>query len=424
MRPVPALRARQGGPRLASQAGRRSFGATVAGLLSAGCGLALAACSSATPSPTAQSTATPAPTETLVPATPGNLPHSLALWLSPRFAPDPETTAGALLLERLAAFEAEHPGVQITVRVKAEGGPGGLRQSLATAGQAAARALPDLAVLGPAALTEAQDLLVELDLPAAALERYEFAEPAGPSALPFAAELELFAYRTVSFDTPPLTWGALFTDTGTFLVPAADPESRFLMAQYLALGGSLDQLDREVLTVALGFLESASSAGALAPSSLDFASSAETWAAFLAGRGEVASAPFSAFARDYQPLDYSAGPLPTSDGRGISLAHSWSWALLNGEPQTQALLAWLSDPEFLARWTHALGLVPTQPEILQRWPDTPETAIASRLVSVAEPLPDPATLASFGPSMAAALRAVLLGELTPQEAAAMAVAGR
>lgn len=396
-------------------------------IAAAACGLALAACSGATPSPTAAPTETPAPTETAPAATPADLPHSLTVWLPPRFAPDPQMPAGQLLLERLAAFESGHQGVQLTVRVKAESGPGGLRQSLATAGQAAAGALPELAVLGPEALAQAEDLLVPdrlLQPPAAALEIYPFAGAAADPGIPLAAELELFAHRTASFDAPPLTWGALLTDRGTFLVPAADPESRFLFAQYLALGGTAEQLDAEVLSLALAFLASANNAGALAPSSLDFASSSETWTAFLAGRGEVASAPFSAFVAGYQPLDYSAGPLPTSDGRGISLAHSWSWGLLSDEPVAQQLLEWLTDPEFLASWTYALGLVPAQPAVLARWPDTPETAIASRLVAIARPLPDPQALAAFGPSMAAALRAVLLGELTPQEAAAMAVSGR
>lgn len=402
-------------------------------------GLLLAACGGAIPVPTPTSTAVPAPTESAIPPTPGVLPNALTIWLSPRFAPDPESAAGPILQQRLQDFEAAHAGVQLTIRVKAESGPGGLPESLATASQAASATLPDLAILGAEALADSNPLLVpdhRLALPGAALERYDFARPLANASelslgVPFAAELELFAYRTASHDSPPMTWGALFTDQGDFLIPASDPESRFLIAQYLALGGSLDEIDPDPLAVALGFVASANEAGALAPSSVDFASSSETWAAFLAGRGAIASAPYSGFVASFEPLDYSAGPLPTSDGRGISLAKPWSWVLLNDQPieatgssngMAAALLEWLTDPAFLAEWTYALGLVPVQPAVLERWPDTPETAIASRLVAVAVPLPDPDTLADFGPAFAAALRAVLDRELSPQEAAALAAA--
>lgn len=399
------------------------------GALLAVCALGLGACSSATPTPTAPPPATAVPTATTVPPTPGNRPESLTIWLPPRFGPDTVTSAGSLLLERLQAFEAQHAGVQVTTRVKAESGPGGLGDSLEAASQAATGALPDLAILDRAALQTAGALALpnqRLDLPPGTLDSYEFAQTNGdpPVGVPLAADLELFAYRTSAFDSPPSTWGALFTDQGRFLIPASDPQSRFLMAQYLAVGGALDQIDIEALTMALGFLDSANNSGALAPSSLDFASSGETWSAFLAGRAQASAAPFSAFVAGYNPLDYSAGPLPTSDGQGVSLAMSWSWAVLNDDPMAQSLLAWLLDPEFLAQWTFALGLVPAQPAVLERWPDTPQTAIASRLVPVAQPLPSSETLAAMGPAFAAALRAVLTGELTPPEAAAMAAAGR
>lgn len=394
--------------------------------------LLVAACSTVTPTATSAPAPTLAPTATAIPVTPGDLPHALTIWLPPRFAPDTASRAGSLLLQRLQAFEAEHQGVHLAIRVKAESGPGGLGDSLSVAHQAASGALPDLAILDRASLLHSLELIVpNANLPVSdeSLQTYDFARPAelesgGSVGLPFAADLELFAYRTSAYDSPPADWGALFTDQRRFLVPASDPQSRFLMAQYLAVGGAPTEIELEPLAVALGFLNSANSAGALAPSSLDFASSAETWSAFLAGRGEASAAPFSAFVVGYNPLDYSAGPLPTSDGRGTSLAISWSWVPLNDDPLAVSLLNWMLEPDFLAHWTFALGLVPAQPEVLNRWPDTPETAIASQLVLVAAPLPDPESLSAMAPALAAALRAVLLGELTPSQAAAMAAAGR
>ena len=52
---------------------------------------------------------------------------------SPRFSPDGPDEAATLLAERLLEFEADHPGVRIEVRVKAQSGSASLIVALAAA---------------------------------------------------------------------------------------------------------------------------------------------------------------------------------------------------------------------------------------------------------------------------------------------------
>lgn len=393
----------------------------------------LAACAGAAPP---QPASTPAPVATTAvsdptpSATSEQSPGALTLWLAPRFAPNPETRAGEILQQHLHAFEAAYPGSHVSIRIKAVHGAGGMVESLAAAAGAAPAALPDLVTLDRTALISSSDLLLDLEGPfpqAARGELYEFGRvPQGLLVgIPFAADVDVFAYKTAVFDSPPLTWSSLFTDQGSFLIAAADAESLFLVAQYLAMDGLLGldtDLDAGVLSEALEFLSAAADSGALSQAATDLNSASETWFALRQGQEGAAQAPFAEFVASYNPTVYAAGPFPTSDGSGVVLASPWFWAIpagVEGELEMQ-LVEWLSDPAFLADWSHALGSLPVQPEVLALWPDSPETAISSRLVAVALAKPESGVLQAYGPRFAAALQAVLNGDLTPAEAAALA----
>lgn len=303
-------------------------------------------------------------------------------------------------------------------------------ESLTAAAGAAPAALPDLATLDTAALVSSADLLLDFEERFPQAERgelYEFGRiPQGLKiGVPFAADVDVFAYKIAIFDSPPLTWSSLFTDQGSFLIAAADAEALFLVAQYLAMGGSLgtdSDLDVEVLGEALEFISAAGDSGALSPTATDLSSASEAWLALRQGQEGAAQTPFAEFVASYNPTVYAAGPFPTNDGSGVVLASPWFWAIpaeAEGELEMQ-LVEWLSDPAFLADWSHALGSLPVQPEVLALWPDSPETAISSRLVTVALAKPESRVLQAYGPRFAAAIQAVLNGDLTPAEAAALA----
>ena len=103
------------------------------------------------------------------------------------------------------------------------------------------------------------------------------------------------------------------------------------------------------------------------------------------------------------------------------LARTWAWTLADRPaPHRQAavdLIAWLAEPEFSARWSRQLGLLPTAPAQLDLWPRDASAALASRLLSVARPSPALETWTLFGPPLRAALEQVLLEGVSAKAAA-------
>ncbi|MFQ5921222.1 MAG: extracellular solute-binding protein [Anaerolineales bacterium] len=391
----------------------------------------LAGCANAPQIPTS----TPFPTPTSAPITPtstADVPAEFILWVAPAFAPNPETLAGIVLLERLETFQNDHPDIQVIVRTKAEKGPGGLMESLSAASRAAPATLPHLITLDPEALstTALSGLLAPLPELGNPSDNYAFADDTSRVdgiryAQPFASDMETFASEMAAFEAVPLSWTDLIMDANNFIIPAADPEAIFLIAQYLSLGGEfIDRLDENVLAEALDFLAIAAESGNLSSASFDLSTSGETWLALQERRSEAAQAPYGAFFASHDPGMHALGPLPTRNGIGIALAAPWSWAVANPEQEDLSgeLIEWLTEPAFLAEWSHALGLLPTQPDVLEQWPGGPEAATASRIVSVAVAKPRGALLEAIGPPLAEAVQAVLTGRLDPEAAAAQAVA--
>ena len=392
----------------------------------------LAACGGPTQTPTSQ---IPTPTAEL--RDPTAIPTAepagseITLWVAPQFAPETGLAAGVLLAERIQSFIAQNPGVQISVRTKAEKGPASLIESLAAASRGAPSALADLITLdsqGIRSVTQAGLVQPISDFDALSTY-YGFATESVlvdnvAYGRPFASEMEAFAYETAEYDSAPIDLKDL-SESST-LIAGSDPSATFVLAQYLSAGGQIGpdlELDANLLAEVLGQIVSAQDARAISPISLNLSSSEETWLALLEERGGSAQAPYEAFVHTYHPDIHGAGPIPTANGLGIGLGAAWSWALIGDEISAEAsrLLDWLSEPGFEAQWTHALGLLPARPSVMTLWPDSPEASIGSRLVAVAVPLPSLETLDAIGPPLGQALLAVLLGESSPAIAAAEAV---
>ncbi len=363
--------------------------------------------------------------------------RNLHIWLAPAFDPDNGSQAGELLQERLADFANRHPGVEIEVRIKAESGVGGLYQSLATASITAPSVLPDIIALNPDMLQTAAS--EELIVP---LEQYLQA-PSSPAwydhtisisrldgtlfGQPFASDTVILAYRTFRFHTPPLTWSEILAGPDSFLFPANDPQAKFTLAQYLALGGSLideagnPQIDPIVLTEILSFYSSAKSSEILSAAALQYTSPTETWQALVSERATSATAPLSEFLVESDLRVFSAVPVPTQSEPGTGLAETWSWAIVNNDFDHQTLAAelidWLTQPEFLGPWTHALGMLPPTTLALSQWPEGPETSLASSLVTIVQPDIAAETLDVVGTAIHQAVIAVIRDGVKPSNAA-------
>jgi len=389
-----------------------------------------------TPGPPTTIPSSPVPT-TSATEVPQPAPRILTLWVAPPFAPDSETPAGALLTERLRAFEQIHPGLSIQVRVKTIDGPSGLLETLVAANAAAPALLPDAITFNPSNLEDAvsKDLIIGLDdvLPVPeAPDWYEFSLPAARVSgnfvgFPIASELDILAYRSDLYTSPPRSWDDLLSEPRSFLFPAGDPLATFTMAQYLSLDGYLLNSDEDpavnpaVLSEVLTFYNAALSAQILPYSVRQITTAEQSWSVLQDNGAASAVAPLSSYMLEHDPEKLSAVPLPTQGGNGVGLASTWSWAIVTQDaeriPIVAELLAWLSAPDFLGLWTHSLGMLPPTSASLAAWPEGDDAALASSLVTVTQPMPPSSLRLTMGPVLFDAVEAVIGGGEAPTTAA-------
>jgi ABC-type glycerol-3-phosphate transport system substrate-binding protein len=346
-----------------------------------------------------------------------------------------------LLQERLLAFQEANPGIIVTVRLKAEQGRGGLLETLLAAHNVAPSVLPDVIALDPIALRSAalKGLLIPLDGLVAqpnAPEWYDHAistthDLGSFFGLPFASDAEVLAYKTDNYTKAPSTWSDLLTSSAKFSFPAGDPNAAFTLIQYMALDGPLyddsgmPTLDPVLLNDVFTFYHSANVSGVLPQSIFQHLSPADSYNSLKAGMVSSAVAPLSSYLAKGNSETTAAVPLPSRTQPGICPAENWSWAIVTPDPIRQSmaaeLITWLMEPEFLGPWTYALGMLPPTTSSLALWPEGVEAALVSSLVTVSQPRPTAEELATFGPVLHSALEAVVLGGVTPTEAARSAL---
>lgn len=363
--------------------------------------------------------------------------NSLTLWLTPDFAPDPSTPAGSLLEERLIAFQQANPGISIIVRLKEDRGPGGLLETLIAAHHVAPSALPDVVAIDPIALNSAalKGLLIPLDgliTEPTPPEWYDHAisttyDLGSFFGLPFASEAQVLAYNISRYEEAPSSWSDILTSPTTFIFPAGDPNAAFTLFQYKSLGGPLydvsgmPTIDPVSLNDLLAFYHSAHVSEVLPISIFQYLSSSDTWVSLKSDQASSAVAPLSAFMAEKAPKTIGAVPIPGRTQAGICPTETWSWSIVTPDPVRQSLaselITWLTQPEFLGPWTHALGMLPPTTSSLAMWPEGSAAALASSLVTVAQPKPTAEELATFGPILHEAVESVILGGVNPTEAA-------
>jgi len=382
--------------------------------------------------PTSTITATTTPT---IPATPSVTPggsRTLRIWFPPQFDPSAETPAGTLLQERLDEFMARRPGLQIEVRVKAESGPGNLLNSLSATRAAAPSILPDLVALSRADLeaATANGLLHSLDglttLPDDP-DWYPYARQMAhiqntTFGLPFASDaLVLVGYRYPL----PSAWSELPEET-LFIFPAANPRALFSLSLYLSAGGTLQDsqgrpaLDETIMADVLSFYLPSTENKFIPASVTTYENDEQAWNAFREQRGNLVVSWTSRYLEE-QPVSLALAPLPGLETGPYSLATGWSWALAGSDLEIQPLVIelaeFLSDGQFLAKWTEAAGYLPTRPTALSSWTDANAQIILAQIAESAHLLPSQDLIAIVGPLFAEATLSVLNGEQLPAEAA-------
>jgi ABC-type glycerol-3-phosphate transport system substrate-binding protein len=371
------------------------------------------------------------PQQTAVP-TPSAEISTLTLWLPPAFRSDSNSPGGNVLNKRIEAFEALHPGISVVVRVKAATGAGGLRDSLAAAAAAAPGALPDLVALDQSNLRAAaiKGLIVPLDGLFPSQEWDSFFPYAKAMVviddrhygLPFAGDAIVIASTVIPY-AEPQRWQETSSWTSPIILPLGDSRALFLFFGYYAAGATpmLSITDAKIepqpLEQELAWLRRLQESGTLSPRSLQIDSFESSFLA-IENIGESSATLFSIVLKS---KDYFLGPLPTPEGEMFSLATGWAWVIATPDPDRRIkaaeLMAWLSNPQFLAEWTEAQGVLPPSRAALEGWVSSAHQKLIEGISETTLPFPDDEISAFAGPAFSKAARRVLLEGILPADAA-------
>jgi ABC-type glycerol-3-phosphate transport system substrate-binding protein len=342
------------------------------------------------------------------------------VWIPPQFDPAAESEAASLLEERLAEFEAEHPGLLLEVRLKRSDEEHDVVNSLLLTGEAAPSVLPDLILLSRSDLESAalKGFLHPIDGLSTALEDRDWYGYAQQLAriqntgygLPFAGDALVLVYY------PELgtlvTWEDVFTTRGQLVFPANHPLGLVGLSLYASAGGKLldaqelPTLEIVALTKVLTHVQQGVAEEVFPASLANVSTEAQTLQIYRTGSANKGIIWFL----DYQPAsDGAITPLPGIAEEPFAYATGWVWALAGSNPENQQLAVELAEhlvaADFIGEWTRATGYLPTRPSTVQD-----ENRTITAVLESAHPIPSNDLLAVLGPLMQEALTRVLSGE--------------
>jgi ABC-type glycerol-3-phosphate transport system substrate-binding protein len=395
--------------------------------------LFLTGCSSlapflATPTsvPVIQATSTPHidPTQ---PAPDVAKPRILRVWVPPRFNPEAGTPSADLLKQRFAEFEADHPGLEIEVRIKAEDGETGLLNSLSITSMAAPSIAPDLIALTHSDMEAAvlKGLLHPTDGLTTLLQGpdwYGYARQLGyvqntEFGLPFAADAMVILYRPAVFESAPSDWGTILGSGNQMVFSASDPQAYFPLSLYLSLNDQLTDdkgvftLDETTLTRVLTYYRQVLDSGMVAPIIRDNQTDQEVLKNYREGNADVAVIWASS---DLLTQSGEFTSVPGLDNSPYSLANGWVWALAGSSNENQTLAVELAshlvESDFMSVWTIASGYLPTRPQALAGWENEELKKSVDEILQSAYPVPSEDVMSAWGSLMREALVRIFNGD--------------
>ena len=393
--------------------------------------------------PFIEEASTPSPNGELINSTQTAEGAILHLWLPQEFDPAGSSPASQLLKARLDEFVAEHPGVQLEVRVKAVDGQGGLLDALSAANAAAPLALPDLVLLPRPLLESAalKGLLHPYDGLSSLMDDPSWFEYARQLAhlkgstygMPFVGDAYVLAYHPSIIDKVPNSLESAISLGEGLLFPATDPQALFTLGNYLASGESLQDaegrpsLNKETLTNVLDIYQRASQAGVMPYWITQFSNDAQVWEAFSGQQFPMAVTWASSYLKQKhrEPADLYFGPLPTPTGAPFTLATGWSWALAGKDAEHRALSVslaeFLVEKDFIAAYSNSAGYLPPRVDALQGWQDADLRRLVEQISYSAQLMPPMDLISNVGPAVEQAVVDVLKAQSDAQNAAQGAI---
>ena len=356
-------------------------------------------------------------TQTVLPASRARI---LRVWLPPQFDPSATTVAANILSKRFDDFEADHPGLKLEIRIKADEDEMGLVNALSVTRVAAPSVLPDLVALSRPALESAalKRLLHPIDGLSTLLDDrnwYRYARELGyvqniAYGLPFAGDVLVLVYRSEVERIN--TWNDILASENPLVFAAGDPKALAGLALYVSAGGELldaqgrPTLNQDVLTRVLTMISDGVIAGVFSPSLGNVVTDEQVLQAYLGERANMAIFWVSNYRA---PQGQFTLPLPGLDETSLSFGTGWVWALAESNPENQQLAIELADylveDDFLSDWTRESGYLPTRPSRADA-----ENATTTAILESAQLIPSNDVLSVLGPLMQDAVVRALNGE--------------
>lgn len=353
-------------------------------------------------------------------APPTSQARILRIWLPPQFDPNAATSAANILSQRLADFEAEHPGLELEVRIKSDEGELGLVNALSVTSIAAPSALPDLIALSRPGLETAafKGLLHPIDGLSPTLDDpnwFGYAHQLGHIqntgyGLPFAGDALILVYHSERERIN--TWNDILASENPLVFAAGDPKGLVSLSLYVSAGGELldaqgqPTLNQDILTRVLTLVSDGVLAGVFSASLGNIASDEQVLQSYLGERANMAIF----WASNYRaPEGQFTLPLPGLEETHLSFGTGWVWALAGSNAENQQLAVELADylvaDDFLGDWTNASGYLPTRPSSVDA-----ENVTMTAILESAQLIPSNDVLVVLGPLMQDAVIRVLNGE--------------
>lgn len=371
-----------------------------------------------TPGKTVEPQITPAATGVVTPVATqtANSPTRLVLWLPPQFDPSAGGQAGAILAARLDEFEAQNPGVQVEVRLKAPSGSGGLLDALSATRAAAPLAAPAVVALSRSDMESAalKGLILPLDDLQGVVEDadwYPYARQLSAIdgavfGLPFGGDMLLLIYRpaqvvdllkSIGAADAVLSWKVLAGQSHPVIFPAASPQALISLALYQSLNGATvdangrPTLDATLLTQVYETFAQGALNGAFPPWITTLENDAQAWQVFRDGRGDILVTWSSSYLQNL-PADAVAVPFNGMQTTPYTLSDGWVWVMSDPFPErrelSKKLIVFLSQSDFLSVWSEAAGVLPTRPSALAAWKNQSLAAMLNQVALSAQARPD------------------------------------
>jgi ABC-type glycerol-3-phosphate transport system substrate-binding protein len=357
---------------------------------------------------------------------------TLTLWTVPDLAPG-TTPAGRIMQNQLDAFRAANPNIHVNPVLKKPYDKGGVLDFLQTTSAVVPAQLPDLVVLdlaqvplaAQAGLLQPLESILPVEL---ANELFPFAQRAARYrdqwvAVPYVADVEHLVYNTSVVKKPPLTWDHFLTQKEPMLLPLGGDDA--FLAQYAALAplNETPSFDWASTTLTFTFFKRARDAGLLSDATIGLRTVDETWALFVARQAPMAQVSATRYLseRDQYP-GIRFAPLPTRDGKIISVATGWAFAITTKEPARQLaaarLIQWLVGTEQLVAWARVAHRLPaTRIALLLTIEPFDYAAFLREQMDNAVYLPRTPAYVKAAEAWRTALANLWKGQTTPEEAA-------